>query len=274
MCIDKITVEFLDYPLKGKVQDDVINSYKQHGRDPAVLPKLAQFVGGHTDFMLGIKYLRYYPEKLFQLPSGLTIYRAWFKNADGTRGFIGGPHKTFTEIDSKYQINTTTFISDQNKLFKAGYQVCPNPSLLHCKIEKDCLNDFMSNTNEILEPLNEEMKLEQLHNSVLARNLKIFEEVENAGSEISCRCNKCQDCKICKEHEQTEIMSIKEEVVKDVINKSVSVDIKKRITTAVLSFMFNPLGKLPHNKSKALQVYNQQVKKLNMAPQDKQDVIE
>ena len=52
--------------------------------------------------------------------------------------------------------------------------------------------------------------------------------------------DKCRGCKTCKEHEQTEIMSIKEEVEQD---KSVSVDIKKRITTAVLPFMFNPLGK-------------------------------
>ena len=67
-------------------------------------------------------------------------------------------------------------------------------------------------------------------------------------------------------------MSIKEEVKQDVINKSVSVDIKKT-TTAVLPFMFNPLGKLAHNTSKVLQVYNQQVKKLDMTPLDKQDVI-
>ena len=46
--------------------------------------------------------------------------------------------------------------------------------------------------------------------------------------------------KTCKEHEQTEIMSIKEEVEQDVINKSVSVDIKKKITIAVLPFIFNP----------------------------------
>ena len=69
-------------------------------------------------------------------------------------------------------------------------------------------------------------------------------------------------------------MNIKEEVEKYVINKLVSVDIKERITTAVLPFMFNPLGKLADNKSKALQAYNQQAKKQDMAPQDKQDVIE
>ena len=69
-------------------------------------------------------------------------------------------------------------------------------------------------------------------------------------------------------------MSIKEEVEQDVINKSVSVDIKKRITTGILPFMFNLLDKLVHRKSKALQVYNQQVKKLDIAPQEKQDLIE
>ena len=50
------------------------------------------------------------------------------------------------------------------------------------------------------------MKQEQLCSSLLARNLKSFEEVENTGSGISYRCDKCQDCKICKEQEQTEIM--------------------------------------------------------------------
>ena len=66
--------------------------------------------------------------------------------------------KFFSEIESKYHINTTTFISDQYKLFKAGYKVNPNASLLHCKVEKDCFNDFMSNAGEMLEPSNEQMK--------------------------------------------------------------------------------------------------------------------
>ena len=57
-CIDQITVEFPRYPLKGKAQDDVISSYKQQKGGPNLLPKLPQFIGGHRDFMLGIKYLR------------------------------------------------------------------------------------------------------------------------------------------------------------------------------------------------------------------------
>ena len=34
-------------------------------------------------------------------------------------------------------MNTTTFLSDQYKLFKAGYQVNPDASLLHVKVKKD-----------------------------------------------------------------------------------------------------------------------------------------
>ena len=119
---------------------------------------------------------------------------------------------------------------------------------MHCKVQEDCFNDFTSTADEILEPSNEQMKVELLHCSLLARNLKIFEKVRNAGSEISCRYIKYRDSKICKDLEQTEIMSLKEEVEQDVINKSVSIDIKKRITTVVLSFMFNPLNNLVQKK--------------------------
>ena len=134
VCLDQITVKFPQNPLKGIVEEDIAAGYKRQGNSSRDLPQLPQSVGGDTDFMLGIKYLRYYPEKVFQLPSGLTIYRSWFQNADGTRGVVGGPHKVFTEIESRYHMNTATFLSDQYKLFKAGYQVNPDASLLHVKV--------------------------------------------------------------------------------------------------------------------------------------------
>ena len=102
----------------------------------------------------------------------------------------------------------------------------------------------------------------------------MFEAVESAGSEISYRCSNCRTCKVCKEHEQYEMMSVKEEVEQDIINNSVKVDMEKRTTTASLPLMHNPTVKLAHNKEKALQVYNQQIKKLNKNPQGKADVIE
>ena len=116
--------------------------------------------------------------------------------------------------------------------------------------------------------------VEPSQSNMLVRNFKMFEEVENAGSEISFRCNNCRNCKACKEHAQADMMSVKEEVEQDVINKSVTVDTDRRITTALLPLMFNPLHKLAPNKDKALRIYNKQVKKLNKNPQDKEDVIQ
>ena len=78
--MDQIIVEFPRYPLKGQEEADVRSGYISNGKDPKYLPKLPVFVGGHTDFMIGVKHLQYYSEKVFQLPSGLTIYISWFKN--------------------------------------------------------------------------------------------------------------------------------------------------------------------------------------------------
>ena len=36
-------------------------------------------MGGETDFMIGIKYLKYFPKEAFKLPSGLTIYESFFQ---------------------------------------------------------------------------------------------------------------------------------------------------------------------------------------------------
>ena len=52
--------------------------------------------------MIGIRHLRYYPEKIFKLPTGLTIYESKFKNMDGTRGIVRGPHHVFTEIQKRF----------------------------------------------------------------------------------------------------------------------------------------------------------------------------
>ena len=47
---------------KLKKISEIIRSYKQIGVDVKHLPKLPKYVGGNADFMIGIKYLRYYPD--------------------------------------------------------------------------------------------------------------------------------------------------------------------------------------------------------------------
>ena len=183
--LDQITVKSPQYPLKGIVEEDIAAGYKRRGNNQRDFPQLRQFAGGDTDFMLGIKYLRYYPKKVFQLPSGLTIYRSWFRNADGTRGVVGGPHKVFTEIESRYHMNTATFLSGQYKLFKAGYPVNPDTSLLHVKVKKNCFDNIMISEGNENEMNCVSKSVEPPQSNMLVRNFKMFEDVENAGSEIS-----------------------------------------------------------------------------------------
>ena len=115
----------------------------------------------------------YYPEKLLQVPSGLAIYKSWFKNAHGTRGVIGDSHRVFAEIESSYPVNVRNCLSDQYKLFKSGYQVNPDESMLHVKFRKDNLNDAVVNTYQ-LNNVNEAKTTQ----SLLVKKQKMFEDVE------------------------------------------------------------------------------------------------
>ena len=95
-------------------------------------------------------------------------------------------------------------------------------------------------------------KTDDFKQSLLVRNQEVFENVENAGSEISFRCSKCRSCKLCKEHNQSETLSVREEVENNVINNSVEVNIKNRATVGSLPLTQNPAIKLAPNKNKAL----------------------
>ena len=113
----------------------IIKVYKDTAEDPTTLPKIPKSVGGEIDFMIDIKYLRYYPKMIFQLPSGLTIYEFVFENANGGRGVIGGPHEIFNNIRNYHAEDNIhiTFFSNQYNLYRNGYQVNPDISLLGFK---------------------------------------------------------------------------------------------------------------------------------------------
>ena len=194
VCLDQSTVEFSKYLLKSQVGADVRSGYISNGKDPKYLSKLPVFVGGHTDFMIGVKYLQY--------PVSVTawscIYKSWFKNADGTSCVIGGPHTGVTEIESSNQVNARSFLTDQYKLLKSGYQMNPDASMLHVKFKKDHLNDAVVNTYQF-------SNADKARQKLFVRKQKMFKDFENIGSEISYRCSKCRNCKVCKEHSTDEI---------------------------------------------------------------------
>ena len=172
VCLDNISSKFLLYPVQGKVLNDITKVYKDAGGDARTLPKISKSVGGDVDFIIGIKYLRYYPKMIFQLPSGLTIYESVFENADR-----GGPHKIFNNIRNylaKDNIHIT-FFSNQYSLYRSGYQVNPDISLLGFKESNQMYgmykNDPENCTNSI--------------DIYIIKTQKQFNQIEEAGSAIT-----------------------------------------------------------------------------------------
>ncbi|XP_066919855.1 uncharacterized protein [Clytia hemisphaerica] len=105
--------------------------------------------------------------------------------------------------------------------------------------------------------------------------MRVFEEVEGAGSEITYRCPNCRNCNQCKYDESTEAISIKEEIEQSLINSSVTIDPETRTTSAILPFITDPSTRLANNKDIAMKVFGQQLRKLNKPSNhsDKEDIL-
>ena len=245
ICLQSITAPFPTYPLV-EVADDIHNHYTATGgRRP--LPKLPTSIGGEVHMMIGIKYLRYHPKMVFQLPSGLAIYQSMFINSSGGRGVVGGPHNIFTNIHNQLDVCMSNeyrnIKSQQSDVPLLGYQDSPQSS--------------------------------EVNTTFLSTSMRVFEEVEATGSEIMYRCPQCRSCNACKHGPTNETISIKEEIEQSIIDSSITIDVSTNIVKARLPFTADPTSRLSNNKYKALKIYKQQLDKLNKPCnlKDKDDII-
>ena len=136
VCLDKVTTEFPKYNLH-EVQKDIIKEYEAKRIYWKDLPKLPKFVGGTTDIILGITYLKYFPKPVFELPSGLTIYKSEFANVDESRGVIAGPRRVFNKVAKQLKgtnMSLGSYCAKIVELYKDGYKVSLDMPLLGAKI--------------------------------------------------------------------------------------------------------------------------------------------
>ena len=131
LCLDKITGSIPMYSLKD-AEKDVHGEYKSQGGNPSELPKLPSCVGGETDLMIGMQYLKYFPKEIFQLESGLTLYESKFKSHDGSRGIICGPHKSFTDTNMKVgsHVSMRAYFTEYVRLYQCDCQLRNQVSLI------------------------------------------------------------------------------------------------------------------------------------------------
>ena len=268
VCLSEVTCEFPQYPL-DEVEKDIRHQFALKG-DPKSLPRLPKAVGGGTDLMIGIKYLKYFPKFVFELPCGLRVYESQFANPDGSRGVVGGPHAVFTEIEKNLGtfMSLGTYLSQELQLYRWGRQHFPDSRLLSGAMETPDDIDLV-----IPEEAGTSYPCLNLSRR-LSKKFTAFEEVENAGCEVTFRCLKCRNCLECKKSQQVQCMSIQAEVEQELIDRSVIVDAEKGVTIATLPFLDDPKTALAPNDATALAVYKAQVRKLDKCPEERKEIIE
>ena len=186
LCLDRVTGKFPEFSLK-LAENDIKGHYKNSGKDPKLLPRLPVTVGGETDIMIGIKYLKYFPKQIFQLPSGLTLYKSLFKNINGTEGIVGGPHQSFTNDWEKtgqlaYSYEVMPEVTQYRRIHQASVEV-----------------PLLGWGNRFEDPDHEYADVSPAHGNLgVLTNLRppkvsqIFDKLEVAGTEITYRCKDCR----------------------------------------------------------------------------------
>ena len=94
--------------------------------------------------------------------------------------------------------------------------------------------------------------------------VKSFDGIERAGSEVTYRCPECRNCDKCKNGPRVENISFQEEIEQDLIERSVTGNIDRGITTAKFPFSAPLDTCLVTNENIALKVYRAQLKKLSI----------
>ena len=255
LCLDRITHKFPAYPLK-EVEEDFRS--KLANKDSLTeLPSLPEEVGGEISIMIGSKYMKYFPTQEAKIDSGLTLYRSVFNSKDMTNGVINGPHPIFTDVELAANFNRKMDCYVQEaRVYLESIKLSDSVPLLGSKCD-------VYHSDEVY--------------AVKKRTpakVRIFEEVEQAGTECSYRCPDCRGCPRCKQGSLVEDISIEKEVEQKLIEDSVSVDFENKVSSAKLPFLADPDKRLSPNMHIARKVYDGVVKQCEKRAADCQDVIE
>ena len=294
LCLPKITATLPDYEL-SVVENDLIHDYRLNGpKNGRKLPKLPKKVGGDTDILLGARYRRYFPQLIYQGDSGLGIYESAFMSPDGTRGVVTGPHKEFSKAEN-------TFFSSQhvrayNSFYTKEYLAVRDfwdknarplleghPGTSLCPDEFDPSSDLecfqQAAPSPGIAPPNALSCLPKVVDVNVGQKtpkcIKDFNDLEKTGTEVSYRCVDCRDCSKCKQGPRVDMISVQEELEQELIERSVTIDVDRCEARAKLPFLADPSERLKSsNESQAYRVYQSQVKKLQLKPDERKAVIE
>ena len=241
--------------------DDIAAAAGGKCRTP--LPTVDQDVGGSAvDLIIGIKYLKYFPDLVFTLPSGLSLYRARFKSFSGHQAVLGGPHAAWEAAAlAAEHMNPRAYFSSEARAW------CVQESWVRL------------NQDKLVGPLVEEElrccdqgELE-MYKMNCKKEERDFNKVESIGGEVPYRCVACRNCQRCANSEEIEEVSFREEAEQALIEASVELDAAQNRLLATLPFIEDPAVHLTPNKHIAECVLRSQLALFKKKPEMKEDTI-
>ena len=284
--LDEFGLELFDdkgvVQLRGLVMDRVTNPFacynlleafeelcEQYGQGEGVaLPQVPAEIGGmEVDVMVGIKYLSHFPELIFSLPNGLSIFESKFRTMCGRRGVLGGPHSSWSHATERIEyMSAYAFLAAELRAYRSQASALEVgwPAAVANVEDKPWLDD-------------EELCVCSCHATEAVYSLqeqaRDFNDVERVGSELSYRCVKCRACADCKKGELLEEASLQEEAEQALIEASVWMEPDRGRLLCRLPFVKDPVVALEDNRQQAERIFASQMKSFEKNPAMKQAVI-
>ena len=249
----KITSQFPVWPLADAWQE-IQRSYAASNDSSESLPTVEESIGGAgADLLIGIQYQKYFPVLKYTLPGGLSIYSAQFAGCDGHQGVLGGPSGLWRDISQNaHFMGPSAYLISEIRAYRS-----------HCL----SLKTLMSVDHDIVDEcdLKRDFERDCCDRRIMATGapnkfIKEMLSLDEIGSEIDYRCEKCRACYDCKDAERVELISLQEEAEQFLIEQSVSYDEERKVTVAKLPFVETVTIKLTDNYFTAKKILEGQVR--------------
>ena len=303
--IDEFVVDLADPGMKlemrGLVMKDVTNpialyhlqeAYDELAAAHAVagggkdLPAVPPTVGGRrVDFMVGIKYLRFFPVLNFSLPSGLSIYTAQIRTLCGNQGVIGGPHSSWNHAAAQMEyMSPFSFLSAELRAYRAHANALEPGAMSLEHVEEEEAEPWDVSEAENASPAAEDhtcsctchnLEGDGLWSDSVAdfHSLTGFDAADHIGADLPYRCMRCRNCSDCKRGELIEETSLAEEAEQALIESVVWLLPEKKRLECNLPFIKDP-KLLTDNKEQAEKIFNSQLRSFAKNPAMKEAVLQ
>ena len=299
--MSEITCPFPTWELK-EAWEDINENYKSQFPNGESLPTVNRSVGGRAvDIMLGIRYLKYFPTLIHQLPGGLGLFKSKFASLNGNLGILGGPHKAWRHAEDRINILTPrAFLTQESKAWYLHGSILdkgpcdtaeketidglplpsgscvpldlvqdsePNKQIVFCQFQHCELH-----AGEDGWKVPNQWDLSDSQYSIRTEEKK-FNEIQALGSETTYRCVRCRNCNDCRRGELLEKISLQEETEQALIDSLITLNVEEKKLVSYLPFIEDPTKSLGHSRVLAEKVLASQLKAIGKSPDMRTDIL-